>query len=132
MAWAAVALHSHIRSESGFDWVNAWFVHAIVEAPALADPEVIGYLNSTARSESSGPLSKLEAVRALNAVGVLSQETWSEVFDVASVPMRSEMMFSSMGRAKGVPWLTDVGGVGERRIMLAVKSLEVGTAESRA
>lgn len=126
-AWARSVLYGHLSRGAHTDWVDAWMIHSVTVCPDLADDDLLANLRSFARGEESGPLTRLESVRALSAVGALDEGVWREAFSSVSVPLQSEMVFSALANARRYPWLVGAGAVQERRVALAVQSLEVGT-----
>ncbi|MGB6059554.1 MAG: RNA-directed DNA polymerase [Microthrixaceae bacterium] len=129
-SWARMALHGHLNSETQVDWVDAWMIRALTVRPDLADDYLVARLRAFAGAEVGGPLTKLESIRALSAAGVLDEQVWQVAFSSLSVPLQSEMVFSALVNADRYPWLVGVGAIQERRISLAVRSLEVGAGRA--
>jgi hypothetical protein len=103
--WRTTYLTFELANPTSIDWVDAWTCHAALRTSAAEHASVQTELRRSLSASSTGPLTRVEALRALAAAGAVTEAEWSDVFNSASPALRSEMFIAALGVLHQYPWL---------------------------
>jgi Reverse transcriptase (RNA-dependent DNA polymerase) len=102
--WARDYVARYLRNPAEIDWVDAWMCYAAASIRPLGRGAVVR-LRSLASGDAAGPLTEVEAVRALAAHEKLKEKEWRHTFRRVPAAISAEMFLTALGSPAEYPWI---------------------------
>lgn len=123
-------LRDQLGSRTEIDWVDAWMCHAAGRVPPEVAP--IAELREALGASATGPLTRMEALRALTNLNATNESEWRATLSAASPAMSSEILFAGMAEFQSIPWLSRMAREADHPGIAAIAgALEPGDEQSR-